>query len=242
MINVHSLIKAYNKEIVLNIPELTIQRGEVFGLVGNNGAGKTTFFNLILDLILPSKGHIINNEVKVQESEDWKAFTGAFIDESFTIGYLTADEYFGFIAELREMNQADLEKHLGRYTDFFNGEIRGKKKFIRDMSKGNQKKVGIAAAMMGNPEVVVLDEPFANLDPGSQFKLRQLIKDQVAEKGTTFLISSHTLDNITDVCSRIVILEKGKIVKDVAKTASTLKEIEAFFTGVVVEESNFNLD
>lgn len=242
MITINNLIKAYDKEVVLNIPELTIEHGQVFGLVGNNGAGKTTMFNLILDLIVPSKGFVISNEVKVQESEDWKAFTGAFIDESFIIGYLTPDEYFGFIAELREMNQADLDKHLSHYTDFFNGEIRGKKKFIRDLSKGNQKKVGIAAAMMGNPEVVILDEPFANLDPGSQFKLRQLIKNHASEKGTTFLISSHNLDNITDVCSRIVILEKGKIVKDVAKTESTLKEIEAFFTGEVAAESSFSLD
>ncbi len=241
MIEINSLIKAYNKEIVLNIPELTIHQGEVFGLVGNNGAGKTTLFNLLLDLIVPSKGFVVSNQVKVQKSEDWKAFTGAFIDESFTIGYLTADEYFGFIAELREMNQADMDQHLNRYTDFFNDEIRGKKKFIRDLSKGNQKKVGIAAAMMGNPKVVILDEPFANLDPGSQFKLRQLIKDKTADFGTTFLISSHNLDNITDVCSRIVILEKGQIVKDVPKTDTTLKEIEAFFTGVK-EEIGFSID
>lgn len=240
MIEIKELIKAYDKEIVLNIPELTIEKGQVFGLVGNNGAGKTTLFNLVLDLIVPSKGYVVSNEIKVQESEDWKAFTGAFIDESFTIGYLTPDEYFGFIAELREMNQADLEKHLSRYVEFFNDEIRGKKKFIRDLSKGNQKKVGIAAAMMGKPEVVVLDEPFASLDPGSQFKLRHLIKDQAAEAGTTFLISSHNLDNITDVCTRIVILEKGKIVKDVPKTETTLKEIEAFFDGVK-EEVGFEL-
>ena len=241
MIEIKDLIKAYNKEIILNIPELTIEKGQVFGLVGNNGAGKTTLFNLLLDLIVPSKGYVVSNQVNVQESEDWKAFTGSFIDESFTIGYLTADEYFGFIAELREMNHADLENHLERYGNFFNDEIRGKKKFIRDLSKGNQKKVGIAAAMMGNPEVVVLDEPFANLDPGSQFKLRQLIKDQSSEMGTTFLISSHNLDNITDVCSRIVILEKGKIVKDVPKTKTTLKEIEEFFTGVK-EEVGFSLE
>ena len=242
MITITELIKAYNKEVVLNIPKLTIERGQIFGLVGNNGAGKTTLFNLILDLIVPSKGHVINNQINVQESEDWKAFTGAFIDESFTIGYLTADEYFGFIAELREMNKADLDKYLNGYNDFFNDEIRGKKKFIRDLSKGNQKKVGIAAAMMGNPEVVILDEPFASLDPGSQFKLRQLIKEHASEIGTTFLISSHTLDNITDVCSRIVILEKGKIVKDVPKTETTLNEIEAFFTGVITEESSFSLE
>ena len=140
MIELIELIKAYQKEIVLNIPELKISKGELFGIVGNNGAGKTTLFNLILDLIVPSRGRIINNGIPVNESEDWKTFTGSFIDESFTIGYLTPDEYFSFIGELREMNKADQENYLAEFDDFFSGEIRGKKKFIRDLSKGNQKK------------------------------------------------------------------------------------------------------
>jgi ABC-2 type transport system ATP-binding protein len=233
MIQIQDLIKAYNKEIVLNIPELTIEKGEIFGLVGNNGAGKTTMFNIILDLITASKGQVVSKGIVVRESEDWKDFTGAFIDESFLIGYLTAEEYFGFIAGLRRLSKTETSIFLETYTDFFNGEILGKKKFIRDFSKGNQKKVGIVAALMGKPEIVVLDEPFANLDPSSQYKLRKLIKDFAAQNGTTFLISDHTLENIADVSTRLIILEKGKIVRDVPKTETTLQEVEAFFKPVV---------
>jgi ABC-2 type transport system ATP-binding protein len=233
MIQINELIKAYNKEIVLNIPELRIEKGEIFGLVGNNGAGKTTLFNIVLDLITASKGEVISQGINVRESEDWKDFTGAFIDETFLIGYLTAEEYFAFIAGLRRMNKAETATFLNTYTDFFNGEILGKKKFIRDFSKGNQKKVGIVAALMGKPEIVVLDEPFANLDPSSQYKLRKLIKDFAAQYGTTFLISDHTLENIADVSTRLIILEKGKIVRDVLKTETTLQEVEAFFKPVV---------
>ena len=233
MIQIQNLIKAYNKEIVLNIPELTIEKGEIFGLVGNNGAGKTTMFNIVLDLITASKGQVISKGINVRESEDWKDFTGAFIDETFLIGYLTAEEYFGFIAGLRRMSKTEISIFLENYTDFFNGEILGKKKFIRDFSKGNQKKVGIVAALMGKPEIVVLDEPFANLDPSSQYKLRKLIKDFAAQNGTTFLISDHTLENIADVSTRLIILEKGKIVRDVPKTETTLQEVEAFFKPVV---------
>lgn len=229
MIKIQNLIKAYNKEIVLNIPELHIQKGEIFGLVGNNGAGKTTMFNIVLDLIVASKGQVVSKEINVRESEDWKDFTGAFIDESFLIGYLTAEEYFGFIAGLRHMNKAEINDFLETYKDFFNGEILGKKKFIRDFSKGNQKKIGIIAALMGKPEVIVLDEPFANLDPSSQYKLRKLIRDFSTQYGTTFLISDHTLDNIANVSTRLIILEKGKIVHDVLKTETTLQEVEAFF-------------
>ncbi len=233
MIQIQNLIKAYNKEIVLNIPELTIEKGEIFGLVGNNGAGKTTMFNIVLDLITASKGQVISKGINVRESEDWKDFTGAFIDETFLIGYLTAEEYFGFIAGLRRLSKADTSAFLEGFSDFFNGEIIGKKKFIRDFSKGNQKKVGIVAALMGKPEVIVLDEPFANLDPSSQYKLRKLIKDFAAQNGSTFLISDHTLENIADVSTRLIILEKGKIVRDVPKTETTLQEVEAFFKPVV---------
>lgn len=236
MIQITDLIKAYNKEIVLNIPELTIEKGEIFGLVGNNGAGKTTMFNIVLDLITASKGQVTSKGIAVRDSEDWKEFTGAFIDESFLIGYLTAEEYFAFIAGLRRMSKTETTTFLEGFADFFNGEILGKKKFIRDFSKGNQKKVGIVVALMGKPEIVILDEPFANLDPSSQFKLRRLIKEFAAENGTTFLISDHTLENIADVSTRLIILEKGKIVRDVQKTETTLQEIEAFFKPVVEED------
>lgn len=235
MIQVSNLQKSYNGTVVLDLPELKIAKGEVFGLVGNNGAGKTTFFSLVLDLVRASKGNVSINEIPVSKSEDWKSLTSAYIDESFTIGYLTADEYFSFIGELRDMNSKDISQFLADFEAFFNDEIIGKKKFIRDLSKGNQKKVGVVGALMGNPELVILDEPFANLDPTSQFKLRKIIKEFASEKGKTFMISSHDLDHVADVCTRIVILEKGKVVRDVQKTESTLAELEEFFTGVKVE-------
>ena len=240
MIQITDLQKAYNQKTVLNIPELIINRGEVFGLVGNNGAGKTTLFSLVLDLIRATKGKVICNEIKVAHSEEWKNFTGAYIDESFTIGYLTPDEYFGFLGELRNMNQNDIDLFLAGFESFFHDEILGKKKFIRDLSKGNQKKVGVAGAFMGNPNVVILDEPFANLDPTSQYKLREIIKEYAASGEKTLLISSHDLDHVADVCTRIVILEKGEIVKDVPRTETTLTELEEFFTGVKQEESFYD--
>ena len=232
MIQTINLQKNYNGVTVLDLPDLTIKKGEVFGLVGNNGAGKTTFFSLVLDLIRATKGKVTINEIPVAKSEEWKELTGAYIDESFTIGYLTADEYFNFIGELRDMNEKDISSFLADFNEFFNDEIIGKKKYIRDLSKGNQKKTGVVGALMGNPEVIVLDEPFANLDPTSQYKLRSIIKEYARQNDKTLLISSHDLDHVADVCSRIVILEKGKIVRDVQKTESTLAELEEFFIGV----------
>ena len=229
MIQVHNLRKTYNGVTVLNINNLEIPKGESFGLVGNNGAGKTTFFSLLLDLIEPSNGYITSNTIKVNESEAWKPFTSAFIDESFLIGYLTPEEYFYFIGELRGLNKADVDALMVKHEDFFNGEILKKKKYLRDLSKGNQKKVGIIAALIGNPEVIILDEPFANLDPTTQFRLKKIIKELAENPQVTILVSSHDLAHTIEVSNRIVALQNGEVVKDIKTSEETLKELEAFF-------------
>ncbi|MBU2900527.1 ABC transporter ATP-binding protein [Maribacter dokdonensis] len=229
MITIENLSKIYGSQKVLNIENLQIPTGQSFGLVGNNGAGKTTLFSLLLDLIQPTTGHIINNEVQVNTSENWKPFTSSFIDETFLIGYLTAEEYFYFIGDLRGQNKADVDALLAQYQDFFHGEILGQKKYLRDLSKGNQKKAGIVASFIGNPKVVILDEPFANLDPTTQIRLKQIIKDLAAQQDVTVLVSSHDLIHVTEVCERIVVLNKGEVVKDIETSAETLKELEVFF-------------
>lgn len=231
MITTSNLSKKYSGTPVLNIESLEIPKGQSFGLVGNNGAGKTTYFSLLLDLIQPTTGNIESHGVQVNKSEDWKPFTSAFIDESFLIGYLTPEEYFYFIGELRGQNKADVDTLVSKFQDFFHDEILGQKKYLRDLSKGNQKKAGIVAALIGNPEVIILDEPFANLDPTTQIRLKNIIKELAEKQGVTVLISSHDLMHVTDVCERIVVLEKGEVVKDLKTSAATLKELEQHFSG-----------
>ena len=230
MIQVNNLSKTYNNGVrVLNITNLEIPKGQSFGLVGNNGAGKTTFFSLLLDLIQPSSGYIKNNGVEVSKSEAWKPFTAAFIDESFLIGYLTAEEYFYFIGDLRGQNKADVDALLKKHEEFFNGEILNSRKYLRDLSKGNMKKVGIIAALIGDPEVVILDEPFANLDPTTVNRLKKIIKELADNPNRTVLVSSHDLVHTVEVCNRIVALHLGEVVKDIQTSPETLKELEAFF-------------
>jgi len=234
MINTTELTKKYGGITVLNIENLEIPKGQSFGLVGNNGAGKTTFFNLLLDLIKPTTGKITTKDIQVNLSEDWKRFTGSFIDESFLIGYLTPEEYFYFVGDLRGQNKADIDAFLVQFEEIFNDEVIGNKKYLRDLSKGNQKKTGIVAALIGNPEVIILDEPFANLDPTTQIRLKLIIKELTKYKDVTVLISSHDLQHVTEVCERIVVLEKGDIIKDLATSDATLKELEDYFTGSVL--------
>jgi ABC-2 type transport system ATP-binding protein len=230
MIHSVNISKKYGQAEVLNIEELRIPKGQSFGLVGNNGAGKTTFFNILLDLIRPTTGEITNHDVVVNKSEEWKSFTGSFIDETFLIGYLTPEEYFEFIGDLRGMNKADVASFLTQFEEIFNGEILGKKKYLRDLSKGNQKKAGIVAALIGDPQVVILDEPFANLDPTTQIRLKKMLKDLTENKEVTVLVSSHDLSHVTDVCERIVVLDKGNVVKDMETSEETLKELESYFS------------
>mgnify|MGYP006085184827 FL=1 len=230
MITIDTVSKKYGKAEVLNINALEIPTGQSFGLVGNNGAGKTTLFNILLDLIRPTTGAIVTNDISVHKSEDWKNFTGSFIDESFLISYLTPEEYFQFIGDLRGMNKIDVTSFLSQFEEFFNDEVLGKKKYLRDLSKGNQKKVGIVAAMMGNPQVVVLDEPFANLDPTTQIRLKKILKTLTTDKDVTVLVSSHDLSHVTEVCNRIVVLDKGILVKDIETSPKTLEELENYFS------------
>jgi len=230
MIEVKNIQKVYNGRTVVNIPQLTITQGETVGLVGNNGAGKTTLFRMLLDLIRPSKGEVFSKGVNVARQEDWKEYTGSHLDEGFLIDYLTPEEYFKFIGDLHGLSVGDVAERLQPFREFFNGEILNQKKYIRDFSKGNQKKVGVAAAALSNPAILILDEPFANLDPSSQIRLKNLLKSLREEKNMTLLISSHDLSHVIEVCQRIVILEKGEVVQDMETTANTLQELEAYFT------------
>ena len=190
---------------------------------------RQTLFSLMLDLIKPTTGDVLNDNINVRKSEDWKTFTSAFLDESFLISYLMPEEYFYFVGELRNFNKDKVDEFLKQFEDLFNGEILGGKKFIRDLSKGNQKKVGIIAALIGDPKVVILDEPFANLDPTTQIRLKKIIKTLSQKVGVTVLVSSHDLKDVTEVSDRIVLLEKGLIIKDIKKTQKTLKDLETYF-------------
>ena len=230
MITATNLTKTYKGNTVLKMEHLEIPTGESFGLVGNNGAGKTTFFSLLLDLVPPTTGIIFNNEYTVNESEEWKSFTAAFLDESFLIGYITPEEYFYFIGQIRQQNKADVDALLAGFREFFNDEILEKRKYLRDFSKGNQKKVGIVATFIGNPKIIILDEPFANLDPTSQIRLKKIIKEKALTRDITFLISSHDLIHVTDVCERIVVLDNGIIAKDIITSPQTLQELESYFS------------
>jgi ABC-2 type transport system ATP-binding protein len=229
MIQATNLTKTYNGVTVLNIPNIEITNGESIGLVGNNGAGKTTFFRLILDLIEAASGEIMIENKPIARHDEWKTGIGSFLDEGFLIDFLTPEEFFNFTGKVYGKSKGDINDFLLGMQDFFNGEIIGNGKLIRDLSKGNQKKVGIAAALLSDPKILILDEPFTALDPSSQIRLKRMLNELQASKNMTMLISSHDLQHVTEVCRRTVVLEKGLIVRDIQTNEDTLRELESYF-------------
>lgn len=228
MIAINNIVKAYNRITAVDIPHLEIRQG-IIGLAGNNGAGKTTLFRLLLDLVKADRGEVLSNGKDVAKFEEWKSYTAAYIDEGFLISYLTPEEYFYFVGKLHKLSKADVDEFLTNFPAFFNGAILKSGKYIRDLSKGNQFKVGIAACMLQSPEILILDEPFANLDPSSQIRLIQMMKELNETRPITILISSHDLNHITEVCTRILVMEKGLIIKDLQTSSETLSELEVYF-------------
>ncbi len=229
MITINNLKKSYKGISVVNIDALEINAGQVIGLVGNNGAGKTTFFRLLLDLIRADSGEILSKGKPVATNEEWKDYTAAYIDEGFLIDYLTPEEYFYFVGKLNNLSKADVDDFLKYYTAFFDDAILTKGKYIRDFSKGNQFKIGIIAALLTNPEFLILDEPFANLDPTTQLRLVDMIKKMAQEKQLCILVSSHDINHVSEVCTRILLMEKGTIIKDIAGGESAYEEMVEYF-------------
>lgn len=237
MINIVQLQKRFGSKLAVDIEQYQIAQGEMLGLVGNNGAGKTTLFRLILDLLQADRGHVTLKGLAVEKSEEWKAFTGAFIDDGFLIDYLTPEEYFYFIGKMYGLKKEEVDQRLQPFERFMNGEVLGQKKYIRNFSMGNKQKIGIISAMLHHPELLILDEPFNFLDPSSQSIIKHLLKRYNEEHHATVIISSHNLNHTVDVCSRIALLENGVILRDLQNVdGSAEKELEDYFNLRVEEE------
>ena len=244
MIKIENIKKAFGQTIASDIPSFVINDGDILGLVGNNGAGKTTLFRMILDLLKPDEGKVIltfpsdarfskNEEslvINPANSEEWKDYTGAYIDDTFLIDFLTPEELFAFLGKIKGLPQTEIDERLKAYERLAGGEIFGQKKLIRNLSAGNKQKVGIISALIMRPQLVILDEPFNFLDPSSQNILKHILTDYNHETGATILISSHNLAHTIDISTRIVLLEKGQIIRDLPNSeGSARNELENYF-------------
>lgn len=230
MITIQNLKKQFGETIACDIPELNINDGDILGLVGNNGAGKTTLFRMMLDLLKPDEGEVTLDGVNPALSEEWKATTGAYIDEGFLIDFLTPEEYFAFIGKITDMTQEKVDERLKDFERLAGGEVFGQKKLIRNLSAGNKQKVGIISALFNRPKLVILDEPFNFLDPSSQNILKHELTAYAQQTGATILVSSHNLLHTIEISTRIALMEKGHIIRDITSVDESSKaELENYF-------------
>ena len=227
---IENLRKNFGEKTAVNINQFEIPSGQILGLVGNNGAGKSTLFRLMLDLIKADEGRVLMGSTDVSQTEEWKSWTGAFVDESFLIDYLTPDEYFQFVARISGTSDEEYQSFLARFEHFMAGELMGLNKLIRNLSAGNKQKVGIVAAMLLRPKVLILDEPFNFLDPSSQSAIKNLLLEYNRETGATILVSSHNLQHTVDISPRIALLENGVIIRDIDNAdGKAQEELENYF-------------
>ena len=230
MITISNLKKAFGETVASNIPEFQVNDGDILGLVGNNGAGKTTLFRMLLDLLKPDEGSVSIDGINPAESEVWKDSTGAYVDEGFLIDFLTPEEFFAFLGRINGITQEEVDERLKPFERLAGGEVFGQKKLIRNLSAGNTQKVGIISALFMKPKLVILDEPFNFLDPSSQNVLKHVLTDYARENKATLLISSHNLAHTIDISTRIALLEKGQIIKDLPNNEGSAKaELENYF-------------
>ena len=230
-VDVQNLVKRFGPHFALEVSELHITAGETFGLVGNNGAGKTTFLRLLLDLLRADEGAVLYDGQRADKTTAWKARVGSYLDESFLLDFLTPMELFVFVGNLYGMTLEAMQGALDQYRGFLASEVFSPQPpYIRDLSMGNKKKVGIVASMFIDPDLLILDEPFANLDPGSQLRLKAMLHALNEAQGTTLLISSHDLAHVTEVCRRITVVDHGTIARDIETSDATLEELETYFT------------
>ena len=224
-IQLNNLKKCFGEHTAVDIPHFTIDNGQMVGLVGNNGAGKTTLFRLMLDLSKATEGNVLIDDIDPAKSEDWKLQTGAFIDNSFLIDFLTAEEYFEFVGKVSGMTREQVAERLKTFETFMGDEIMGQKKYIRDFSAGNKQKIGIVAALLSSPQLVILDEPFNFLDPSSQNQLKRILTEFNRSTDSTVIVSSHNLQHTVDISTRVALLEKGKIIEDIDNSDGKAEEI-----------------
>lgn len=210
VIEIHNLVKKYGSNVAVDNLNLNIEKGKVYGFLGPNGAGKSTTMNIITGYIGATGGTVkIDGNDIFKEPEKAKKCIGYLPEMPPLYQDMTVMEYLKFVAELKKIPKNDRAKSIEEVLEMA-GIKEVEKRLIRNLSKGFKQRVGIAQAILGMPEVIILDEPTVGLDPNQIIEIRQLIKK--LGKKHTVILSSHILSEISEVCEHIFIISKGKLV------------------------------
>jgi len=210
MIEVKNLTKRYGQIVAVDDLSFKVSQGEIVGFLGPNGAGKTTTMNIITGYLAPTEGTVMINGFDIIESPlEAKAQIGYLPDHPPIYPNMTVWEYLNFVADLKKVKKAGRKEHLDEIMELVK-ITEMKNRITKNLSKGYRQRVGLSQAMIGNPSAVILDEPMVALDPMQIIDMRQVIRDLGARH--TLILSSHILPEVSAVCDRVMIINKGRIV------------------------------
>ena len=213
MIEIKNLTHSYGKFVALDDVSFTIEKGDFIGLIGPNGAGKTTLMNTMVGILAADSGEVlVDGESTEGFSAAVRAKIGYMPSELATYDMFSPEELLKFLAAMYGVSPTDAATRME--TLFEKLEMNEwKKKSIKKLSTGMKKKTAFAAAILHHPDVLILDEPFESVDPISQHKMKEILRNYL-EIGGAVLMSSHVLDTVENVCNRFIIMNKGKVIKE----------------------------
>jgi ABC-2 type transport system ATP-binding protein len=238
MIAVKNLSKFYGSTKAVNDVSLSIGKGELFGLLGPNGSGKTTMIKMLTGQIKPTSGSLKVHGVDVLEDPiRVRELVGVIPEQETPPSFLTAEEYLYFVAKIRKME--NYERVCEKWFEFFDFEDQ-KNSLCKDLSRGTRQKLMFAQAFLHEPELAIIDEPLINLDPVMQRKVKDFLKGYVKNGGTVF-ISTHILEIAKEICTSIGIIYKGRLVYTGCLDDPVLKgrNLEEFFLELVSKPGDY---
>ena len=210
MIEVRNLVKKYGNHLAVDHLNFTVESGQIYGFLGPNGAGKSTTMNIMTGYLGATEGEVlINGHNILDEPEAAKHFIGYLPEMPPLYVDMKVREYLAFVAELKKIPKAEREEQIDKVIHMVQLED-VEERLIRNLSKGYKQRVGLAQAILGFPEIIILDEPTVGLDPKQIIEIRQLIRELAKEH--TVILSSHILAEIQEVCDYIMIISKGHLV------------------------------
>lgn len=235
MLKVENITKYYNKNKAVDNLSFTVEKGEIFGLLGENGAGKTTTFRIILGLINASSGNVTLDGKKIDYSLTDKI--GYVTEERSLLTKMTVKDQILLYGVLKGMSEDNILKEMRKWLKKFQISDYENRK-IKELSKGNQQKIQFIAAVINKPKLLILDEPFSGLDPINVEMLKKAIIE-LQETGCSIIFSSHQMEQIEDFCEKLVILSHGKVV-----VAGYLKDIKNEYRkkNILLRGDNLPLD